>query len=125
MPNDPRLTGSYPASRPSPLPAPPVGSPERDKWIDTEVRTARKEASAALEAVFRIEESVGFSPDPAKGIKEGKGIAGQLSVLIDQNDHKARNDAARRNILIGVSITLGIIGAGLAIVKALIEAFRR
>lgn len=125
MPSDPRLTGSYPASRPSPLPAPPVGSPERDKWIDTEVRMARKEASAALDAVFRIEESVGYSPDPAKGIKEGKGIAGQLSVLIEQNAHKERNGAARRNILLGVSITLGSIGAVLGIVKALIEVFRR
>lgn len=119
-------TGSYPsAARPSPVPAPPAGSPERDRWIDTELRTARKEAGAALDAVFRIEDSVGYSPDPAKGIKEGKGIAGQLSVLIEQNAHKERNTAARRNILIGVASTVGALGALIGIIKALIEVFRR
>ena len=119
-------SGGYPViqGRPSPPPAPPAGTPARDEWVATEVRLARKDAGAALDAVFRIEESVGYSPDPAKGIKEGKGIAGQLSVLIDQNEHRERNVAARRNILIGVSITLGVIATAFAIIKGLADFFR-
>lgn len=119
-------TGNYPAAsgRLSPPPAPPAGTPGRDAWVAQEVRIARRDSMSALEAVERIEKSIGFSPDPAKGIKEGTGIAGQLSTIIDQNTRKEQNSAARRYIMIGVSIALGIIMAALGIIKALAELVR-
>lgn len=123
---DPERSGGYPmvSGRPSPPPAPPDGTPERGVWVAREVRSAVKVAHLALDAVMRIEESVGYSPDPAKGIKDGKGIAGQLSTIIAQNDRVAQNSAARRNILIGVSIAVGVIVGLLGIVRALVEFAR-
>lgn len=125
MADDPRRTGNYPAVRPSPVPPPPAGTPARDEWVATEVRLARRESRAAIEIAERIEESVGYSPDAARGIKEGKGIAGQLSVLIEQNTRREQTAATRGKILLVVSIVLGIIGGSVGIVKTLGELLRR
>lgn len=118
-------TGSFPAisERPSPLPAPPPGSPERDTWIEVEVRRSRRDAQEALAGIERLEDSLGFSPDPARGIKEGRGLLGQLSVLIGQNDRKEQSATARRNMLVGIGIGVGILGGLAGLIRIAWEMF--
>lgn len=113
-------TGSFPAipaprmsiqerERESPPPAPPPG-PARDQWIVEQLPRALRAAREALDGIVRIEEMLGYSPDPARGIKEGAGLLGQLSTLIEQNAAKERRSSEFRRVIATAAVIVGILG---------------
>lgn len=138
-------TGRYPAlsdpelldrASQGSIPMPPPKDPEeRERWIVGWLQVAYRNGAEAREALLEIREQLGFSPDPARGIAEGKGLMGQLSKIIAQGEKRQTEDAAlereqkarsetRRSMFAGVSIALGIFGAALGILKAASELFR-
>jgi hypothetical protein len=142
-------TGSYRAVSPSAaeiaagervsqgsIPMPPPKDPdERERWIVSYLQVAYRNSTVALGALQTIEERLGYSPDPAQGITEGKGLLGQLSKIIQQNERRETEGAAidreqrargetRRSVLTGVSLALGVVLAALGIIKAAYELFR-
>lgn len=109
-------------SRPDLSPPPPADSPEHRDWLTRGVISAH-------EGLTRIEESIGHSPDVARGTP-GIGLLGQLSRLIAQQEARAIEDATvtrekearastHRSVLAGAGGTVALIGGVLGIAKAL------
>jgi hypothetical protein len=85
------------------------------------VPRARRDSKAARAGIEKLEEMLGFSPDPARGIKEGQGLLGQLSTLIEQNGRKERRSAELRRLLAVVAVVVGILGGLVTAAKTLID----
>lgn len=103
-------------------PAPSVtGDRDSDSWVRDQVTKARRESKAAItlatnaaDGVKRIEDSIGHSPDPARGMK-GAGLLGVVSDAVDQmkqdREERSKRRAAWGAAGKGAAVAIGAIGA--------------
>jgi len=101
-----------------------VSTGDRDSnetWIRDQIAKARREsktaitlATTAVEGVRRIEESIGHSPDPARGMK-GAGMLGVMSDAVTQMGLDREERAKRRerwgSFGKGAAVAIGAIAA--------------